>query len=225
MRKGLFLFSAFIVFSQHILAVQGAEGGGGGAFIKAQFMSKAQTIARQLRVPGKNIHKINLFELDELLSKLDLSVSERVLRDKNGEPVDALNFPAGNKIILYIKSWKNILASDETVYVLIYHELISLLGVDDTNHKLSSQIKFTLPLWSCFAYCYFESRPFKSLPMVSEGDQAAETFKVLIDECLYPADPAPNDRFGSWLSTVWVILDRDTRGQFSATFQNSCVKN
>ncbi|MEK6774323.1 MAG: hypothetical protein AABY64_10305 [Bdellovibrionota bacterium] len=175
-------------FFAYISAFAGPSDSGGGAFVKAKFMSKAQTIAKQLRIPGKNIHDINLTKLDILLEGIDLSVTLKPLNDKNGEPVDALNFPKQKKLVLYGPSWDKILSNDEVVYITVYHELISLLGFDDEHNKLSSKVQFSPPTWSCFAYCghqYFQKGYYvKFEDVLSEGSSAATTYSELYKNCL-----------------------------------------
>jgi hypothetical protein len=181
----LMILSLLITLPAH---ANGGRDGGGGAFVKANFMSKAETISQHLRIPGNNIHNVNLTKLDRLLGELDLSVSDTELKDKNDEPVDALNFPP-TKLILYSPSWKNILATEETVYVLVYHELLSLLKIDDTNHKLSKDLKIENPQWGCFAYCAYNihvdvvGHYYEFEPMMSEGTSAASAYNKLLKRC------------------------------------------
>ena len=151
MKKIKLIFISLLVSSS---VFAGAEGGGGGAFVKAKFMSKAQAIARQIRIPGENVDKINLVDLEALLSEIDLSVSDTTLKDKNGESVDALNFYPENKrkLILYGPSWSKTLSNDEIVYILVYHEILSLLGIDDTNHKVSRAFQIRPAIFSGSIY-------------------------------------------------------------------------
>lgn len=166
--KSLFLILFLIVLisscgSNHELAPQnpqailqnkqgGDEVGNGGDYVAVHFLTTANDIINVIeenqRDPSIKVQipeNLNFEALKNLINSKDkhikVEVSDKKLIDKFGIEREALNFPNSHKIVLYRPAWKKYLDQGRDLSLLVFHELLPLIGNLDDSAQYSIFLK------------------------------------------------------------------------------------
>jgi hypothetical protein len=120
------------------LLLGGTEVGNGGDIVSQEFITTGYRIAAALRV-----NPVQGVSPDEFLMKV--ATVQVYSKDKvvlNGEEVSAANYPSQNKIYISKKRWKGNRNILHRAY-LVFHEYLWMMGIDDTNYRVSHKLVLT----------------------------------------------------------------------------------
>lgn len=135
MKNFIIVLLAFLNFSASAIVIGGTEVGNGGDSVSQEFITLGYRIAGALA----------LNPIDEVDASLFLmTVSKTQVFSKNelklqGEEVTAVNFPNQNKIYVHSIRWKKTKSFMTRAY-LVLHEYLWMMGIDDTNYKVSHRL-------------------------------------------------------------------------------------
>jgi hypothetical protein len=132
----LILAGVFIFSTQWVLAQMGGVTGNGGDRRAIEFVVIAEKIAQYVTDAKKTEVDIEKFHLAIATTKVEST--NKILKLK-GIPKDAINYPQEKRIIFNRESWDS--SSDESIRaVLVFHEYLGIMGVDDSSYKYSKKI-------------------------------------------------------------------------------------
>jgi hypothetical protein len=204
--KSMLYAVALVVGTTSINSAWAVQEAHGGSWVRSEFYVKSEAILEYLK--GNNIDHLDLVKFSDLIQSMDVEVTEDSLTYK-GEPVDAINFFPGQKVIrINYQAWMDHFTLGRDVYPLVYHELLPYFGIDDSNHQDSAKLNLAPPAWGCAASCI--GGPAQDTFVSGEGETALGAFMSMQNYCV--------DRLHGMY--VWV----NSPGDY-ATINNSCVKN
>lgn len=118
---------------------KGGEGRNGGGFVESSFRATAKDeilpVLKKYRRPGIDP---DLFEKKVQTAAIQVT-SQPLTHPKKGT-VDALNFPSENLIQLYKSAWESRFRAGADVRFMVLHEYLGLMGVEDSDFRVSSTI-------------------------------------------------------------------------------------
>lgn len=120
------------------IAKEGSTGdivGNPGSAIRLKFLQSAHEALSFIEENHAEI-PFDVMKMEALLAEVTIEVTDKILTDKDGSLVDALNYPSQTLIELNRKGMSEI-KKDETWRVLALHEFLHLMLVDDTNYTVS----------------------------------------------------------------------------------------
>lgn len=151
MKSLLAVFTVFLLFTgsqfaaaQRASVADGPGGSGGGSGPEVEFIQIAKHLEQILGlvperfplVPVHQMWRVYHINTKDDLQTYKLSILPRLMKD--GEEKDALNYPKQDLIELSSARWD--LMSQERKYIVVLHELLGLMEVDDAGYKLSNEI-------------------------------------------------------------------------------------
>jgi len=136
----LFLF-ALSPNPSHARATDGWENGNAGDTFSAEFILTARDLVQRMKLlPPSELGEINLNSLAGAVLSAKVHSEETLLLD--GYEVDAINYPARQEIVLSRTRWRALRQPSETTQrlMLVLHEYLFLVGIDDTQFRFSGQL-------------------------------------------------------------------------------------
>ena len=119
--------------------LQGTTSSGGGSPYKDEFKDAGRTVVRRLKARGvSQVAGVSVDAFEVTLETLKLTTTEDFLR-KDGEPVDALNFPSESKVLLSLVRWAPHMNFRQK-RKLVVHEVLGLLKKPDKDFKRTNEI-------------------------------------------------------------------------------------
>ena len=122
----------------------GDRAGNGGSGIEADIAAQEaqiQNVALKIRLffikHNQTLSKVfPEFSIDDFLKKIEKTefkiVTDEVLLDRHGEKRTCLNFASENKVECSLIKIKEIISSPTAIFVLTFHELLGIIGVEET---------------------------------------------------------------------------------------------
>lgn len=129
------LITMLLVSANPAFAREGHDQGNGGDLYAAEFVEAAERVLRFLQY--NDAKDVDLKKLAKAIEKTKVESTDEVLR-LNGLPKDAINYPAQGRIIFNRKRWTELEPGQKPVLVL--HEYLGLLGVEDASYAFSKKI-------------------------------------------------------------------------------------
>ena len=117
----------------------GDHAGNGGDSIAIKVKVIGARLVAELRYASKKMPlQIDVDKLKTILesSKIETTKKDLIL---NGKRKDAINYPNENRIIFNATSWRLLSIQDKRMLVL--HELLGLLGVDDKQYEITMALE------------------------------------------------------------------------------------
>jgi len=111
------------------------DSGGGDAYVQ-DFI---KNLDKSLDIYKEYIPELQRTNLRAKLDIPEITVISKRKVSHNGQEVDAINIPSQKKIILSRKRFKDI-DSEAMKMRLSFHEYLGLVGIDDTQYRLSKKI-------------------------------------------------------------------------------------
>ncbi len=136
---GKYLLIAIAIFS-FSRASAGPGSGGGGDTYAIEFKRVAEKILETFsKDPSLSsiFPQVDLPTFREKLLSLKIETKDRLLL--NGEEMDAINYPDRNLLLLSRNRWVRISQTPGHQASLAFHELLGLMGIDDTMYKVSAK--------------------------------------------------------------------------------------
>lgn len=130
----MLLWSPNLAYS---MKINGNEGGGGGNTSVAEFAQIARAIGTTFISESKTPFGKSGKELSSLIDQTEIQPDLGPLKI-DGEPVDAINYPLKNLVVLDITRWPGL--SVQKKVLLVIHEYLGLLGRPDPRYVKSSEI-------------------------------------------------------------------------------------
>jgi hypothetical protein len=127
----------------HAYAARANEVGNGGDYVAAEFIARAHVVLAKMQANSDNlITPEQVQNLGVAILEAGVESSDAPIMDHFGRRVDArvIDDPAnpGKKLIqLDRERWLQYLASRENIYRLVFHEYLWVIGLDDTNYRIS----------------------------------------------------------------------------------------
>lgn len=118
-------------------------GGGGDPRYAMEFSAIAyELVARLVRQP---IEGVDAKRLAAFIGRTRINSTTKILRDRNGELADALNFPNSRppRILMNRAAWDHLKTVPLGQMRLVLHEYLGIMKVDDTGHHLSNKLNQT----------------------------------------------------------------------------------
>jgi|GEM_PF-6376244 len=140
MRKAIFALSLSLASVTH--AYEGGSSSGGGNFREMEFharIDKLVEIVRQDAVSKIFQEAFAVEDLERLSHEVRVEFVASTLF-KDGVLKDALNFPEDVRVLVSIPSWDALAARAPEKDLLVFHELLGLLRVDDSKYALSRKL-------------------------------------------------------------------------------------
>lgn len=145
MKKPIFLIGLILITNE----VHGTNGvGNGGSQAAGEFVNRGHAILRSLRSPiragmGLSPEKMNLFQ--QALVTTRVTSAPGPILDTNGAVVDSkvIDDPifSGKKLIVLDSQRWEALLKEPNIHRLVFHEYLLVIGEDDSNYRLSSQLR------------------------------------------------------------------------------------
>lgn len=136
-------FMLSLVLAMHAQIVSANEVGNGGDYIASEFIARAHVVLAKMQADSDDlITPEQVQHLATAVLETGVESSDVPISDVFGRRVDArvVNDPAnpGKKLIqLDRERWLQYLASRENIYRLVFHEYLWVIGIDDTNYRIS----------------------------------------------------------------------------------------
>jgi hypothetical protein len=113
-------------------------GNGGDSYV-LEFQESADELRSILARPDCGVH-VRLFELVDVMTRVRVTSEPRlVLR---GREVDAINIPGYDpQIVVSRERWDRIRGDRKLRIRLALHELLGLMGYDDSQYQVSSRLR------------------------------------------------------------------------------------
>lgn len=134
------LFDQFgVILEGSNITSLGGHSGGGGEIVAMEFVSMAYDI--YLNLVNDPILVYNFKSEDYLYAIRNTRIIGRdeSLYDKNGEQVDALNFPELRVIIVNEKAWREKSVSSKIKKQLIFHEYLGIMAANNENSPYNDE--------------------------------------------------------------------------------------
>jgi hypothetical protein len=130
-----------LVSSPALWAAQGGDHSGGGNTAAAEFYQLGQATLKSLNQTHPIVEagavRVQISDLVGALESSTVEFSNETL-SLNNVAVQAINTPSQKRIVVSQKAWAGLSPSQKRQ--LIVHELLGLLGIDDTHYKTSASI-------------------------------------------------------------------------------------
>ena len=130
----------FLVFN--LFATDGNDGGNGGSGSDVRLVIVENEVERisdeiffffeENQEPRMTFPEINITEFLEIKNQLTIEAAAETLIDKNGVRRTCLNFPTEIKIQCNL-DFENLNDLPTAKYILVLHELLGLLGIEESN--------------------------------------------------------------------------------------------
>lgn len=149
-RESFTFKSAFTAWASNLKA----DGvGNGGDYLSSEFIARGHKIYDYLRKGNLILSREDLQEFADALPNTPVESTDEPLYDHNHIQVDARTIDnpngLGKMIQLYRPRWTDYHIRQSNVYKLVFHEYLWVLGLDDTNYRISNNLKLAdgdLPL-------------------------------------------------------------------------------
>jgi hypothetical protein len=143
----IFCLTSISVFARD----KGFDSGNAGDAFSAEFLFSARDVLQRLEILERSGERLtDTSKLRSAIETTKVVSQDRVYLD--GLERDAVNYPAQNLIILGRERWKALRAPSETRarLILVAHEFLWIMGVDDTNFAQSQKImdRLNVPAYS-----------------------------------------------------------------------------
>lgn len=122
-------------------AQAGWDHGNAGDTFAAEFILTAKDLHARLKLlPSSELQRVNLAQLAGAIATVNVSSEEKVVL--RGREVDALNDPDKGIIVVSRTRWRQLRTAAETTnrLMVVLHEYLFHVGVDDTNFSLSGRL-------------------------------------------------------------------------------------
>ena len=129
--RNLFCLLSSFLLSQTSFANNGRISADGYA---SQFVDLARMI--QISLEKKADPAIDAKAFERAIRKTKIESTDQALVI-DGKSQDAINYPAEKRIILSRQGWSSLVGYEQRILVL--HEYLGILGVDDSNNKISER--------------------------------------------------------------------------------------
>lgn len=119
------------------------EVGNGGDYVATEFIARAHVVLAKLQdkadglITLDQVQSLKIAILDTAVESSDVPISDRFGRRVDARVVDDPANPGKKLIQLDRERWLQYLASRESIYRLVFHEYLWVIGVDDTNYRIS----------------------------------------------------------------------------------------
>lgn len=137
--KTLTVLLMSLAFSVPGFAAQGTRGGGDQ--VAYEFAVAANRLLKLFQVNEslrQLVPQMRVEALEEATRTVQLESRDRLFLEKR--EVDAINYPAEKRIEVSASRWNGNKKSSISRMSLVAHEYMGILGIDDTNYKVSYQI-------------------------------------------------------------------------------------
>lgn len=114
----------------------GAGSSGGGDAVAAEFTRIAHQISQL--VERQPVAEVSGKDFKEGVLGTLVRTQDKVFH--NGMEVDAINIPSEKKIVVSRSRWSDLKAQKRMKYVLVFHEYLGVLGIDDSSYQISKAL-------------------------------------------------------------------------------------
>ncbi len=212
--KSIILLMLFICKS----AFAGGDNvGNGGDSIALNFKTIGNTLVLQLRAANS----VEALEIDpeKFKEKLETANIESTTKQLylRGMRKDAINYPKENRIIIYETGWRMLSIQDKRMLVL--HELLGLMGIDDSTYRITLALEKTAAIETV---PYFAGKDEECLDS-NHKPVPGEVFNVQLVQILIISDIYSASDRENYCTVMTKTKDQSIR-RFSASFSINCKK-
>ena len=108
----------------------------GGSGVESEFVEAAKSLIQRLK--QKPIEGVDVTAFEAVVAQSKIVIKKDL--DLRGRSVDAINYPALKLIEVSVSRWNSLANTPWVKLQLVFHEYLGLLGIDDTNYRVSRNI-------------------------------------------------------------------------------------
>jgi len=133
------LFLLSLISSQ---LIAGNEHGNGGDEIAQEFVSMGNELVELLQAEKEPIAGVDPEKLLLAIEGTQVNSTDKILYDKDGKRVSALNFPQSTppQILIHRPAWLQLTSERFRKVFLVFHEYLGIMGRDDSRYQISSRL-------------------------------------------------------------------------------------